>query len=139
MHKLGTGTADAKLRMMEDAYVNQLAYGFDANVTYEELTFAPGRGQPGSPLYEKLITLGFTVAQVNAMYKFSRSADEVRRLFINVYVFFILFSLLFLDRIKNVNVFYLYIFMANHLFYVTLVLDSRILIVIIAIRSAATQ
>ena len=77
--KAGTGTAEAKLRLVEDAYVHQETYGFDANVTYEELTLASNRrGQPGSPLLAKLQRLGFSAPQLAAMFKFSRSADEVR-------------------------------------------------------------
>ena len=76
--KTGTGTLDAKIKIMEDAFVNQAAYGFDGNVTYEEMVHAPGRGQPGSPLFEKLTRLGFGPSQVAAMFRFSRSAEEVR-------------------------------------------------------------
>jgi hypothetical protein len=43
--KSGTGTLDAKLKIFEEAFVNQHAWGFTHNVTYEEMVFAPGRGQ----------------------------------------------------------------------------------------------
>ena len=39
---------------------------------YEEMVFAPGRGQPGSPFFEKLRRLGFSQSQVK---------KEPRRLF----------------------------------------------------------
>jgi len=31
--KTGTGTIDAKLKLMEEAFVHQLEWGFDANIT----------------------------------------------------------------------------------------------------------